>query len=116
MIKGESQNGQDDLMQVIKRATHAGCEKMMITAGNQQEAEEAQSFLDQLLKDDPETHSRIYTTVGVHPTRAQEFLKNPEEYLLNINRLARHPRVVAIGECGLDYDRLEFCPKDIQKE
>jgi TatD DNase family protein len=103
-------------MQVIKRATQAGCEKMIITTGSLEEAQEAQSFLDLLSKEDPQIQSGLYTTVGVHPTRAQEFVKNPDEYLASLQRVARHPKVVAIGECGLDYDRLEFCPKDIQKK
>ena len=40
------------------------------------------------------------------------------EYMKSMEKLiADNPRkVVAIGECGLDYDRLHFCPKDIQKK
>lgn len=63
----------------------------------------------------------MYATVGCHPTRCQEFEAdgtNPETYLNDLKELASNNRdkVVAIGECGLDYDRLQFCPKDIQKK
>lgn len=56
--------------------------------------------------------------MGCHPTRCNEFKNNPDEYMnglrekiqMNLNK------VVAIGEFGLDYDRLQFCDKEIQKE
>lgn len=46
-----------------------------------------------------EAHSDVWATVGLHPTddRKEEF--NINEY----RKMAAHPRVVAIGECGLDY-------------
>jgi TatD DNase family protein len=59
-----------------------------------------------------------YSTAGCHPTRSDEFKQ--ENYLENLSALIEddaktvHPRIVAIGECGLDYDRLEFCSKDQQ--
>ena len=55
---------------------------------------------------------RLYCTVGVHPTRCQEIEDSPdgpEAYwdALKVLLKASAPsgKVVAVGECGLDYDR-----------
>lgn len=54
--------------------------------------------------------------MGCHPTRCNEFVENPETYLNGLRDLITKHRdkVVAIGECGLDYDRLHFSGKEIQ--
>lgn len=58
--------------------------------------------------------------MGCHPTRCTEFEKNGNgtDYLDELKKVIRSgpTKVVAIGECGLDYDRLQFCPKDVQKK
>lgn len=67
----------------------------------------------------------LYSTVGCHPCSAHEFdtfPEGPEAYLAalteviasNIGGKKGKGRVVAIGETGLDYDRLALCPKDVQ--
>ena len=50
-----------------------------------------------------EAHQDIWATIGLHPTddRNEEFDK------AFYTKMATHPRVVGIGECGLDYYRLE---------
>lgn len=81
----------------------------------------------------------LTTTVGVHPTRCLEFDRcegGSRKYLDDLILIAEEgkrkgpslrPRivyrvtfllgkVVAIGEFGLDYDRLEFCPKEVQQK
>lgn len=59
-----------------------------------------------------ETHDNIFGTIGIHPefadTYTEENLKNIEKYLI-------HPKIVAIGEIGLDYHYTEE-NKDKQKE
>ncbi len=57
-----------------------------------------------------EAHDDMWATVGLHPTDTdQEFNKT------EFTKLAQHPKVVAIGECGLDYFRTAET-KDQQKE
>lgn len=55
--------------------------------------------------------------MGCHPTRCREFAENPDNYFSNLCEIieTHRTKIVAIGECGLDYDRLKFCPADIQR-
>lgn len=50
-----------------------------------------------------EKHNSMYATLGLHPTDTYKETFNPEEY----HDLVAHPKVVAIGECGLDYYRIK---------
>jgi len=47
-----------------------------------------------------ETHEQVWATVGIHPTDAAEH--DTLQARAELERLARHPRVVGIGESGLD--------------
>lgn len=59
-----------------------------------------------------ESYDFIYAAVGWHPQDAGEM---KEEDLIWIEELATHPKVVAIGEMGLDY-YWDKAPRDVQKE
>src|SRR5215510_1218694 len=50
-----------------------------------------------------ERYPQLYATVGVHP----DYPDVPEVTVEELERLAAHPRVIAIGETGLDYFRLK---------
>lgn len=50
-----------------------------------------------------EAHENIHASVGVHP----DYEDTPEPSVDELVRLAAHPKIVAIGETGLDYYRLQ---------
>jgi len=50
-----------------------------------------------------EAHANLFASVGVHP----DYPDTPEPTVDDLVRLANHPRIVAIGETGLDYFRLK---------
>ncbi|XP_022913753.2 deoxyribonuclease TATDN1 [Onthophagus taurus] len=111
-IYNGSKKHDPDLNNVLKRSWNAGLEKIIITGGNLEESVKAL----ELTKLD----ERMYATVGCHPTRCTEFedKSTPEVYLNELKNVIEigGEKIVAIGECGLDYDRLQFCSKDIQKK
>src|SRR3990167_8882653 len=49
-----------------------------------------------------EKYPNVYASVGVHP----DYIDTPEPTVEQLVRLAGHPKIVAIGETGLDYFRL----------
>ncbi|CAH0590494.1 unnamed protein product [Chrysodeixis includens] len=103
-----SKKHEPDLDTVLTRSWAAGLDKMIITGGSLTDSKKA----IQMTQSDP----RLFATVGCHPTRCKDFLPDPETYLNGLKDLIKENRekVVAVGECGLDYDRLNFCEKDVQ--
>lgn len=59
-----------------------------------------------------ESHSFIYATAGIHPNDANNMEPHKWEEFLE---LLKYPKVVAIGEIGLDYYR-DYSPHDVQQK
>ena len=90
----------------IERALAAGVERMMAigTGNGPQDLEVAVRLADR--------YPFIYATVGVHPHDASK--ATPETWT-RMCALAAHPKVLAVGEIGLDY-HYDLSPRDVQRE
>jgi len=95
---------EDDLEETIQRALDAGMEKMIVVGFDRPTIEKAMELIGK--------YTFLYASVGWHPVDAIDMT---EKDLLWIEELTKHPKVVALGEMGLDY-HWDKSPKDIQKE
>lgn len=84
-----------DFADVLTRAHEAGITKIISIATDLDSSRRALALA--------EKHEMIYAAVGWHPGNAHEA---PADIRPELRDLARHPKAVAIGECGLDYYRL----------
>jgi TatD DNase family protein len=84
-----------DLDDVLRRATEAGVTRI-ITIGTSIESSRRAVGL-------AEKYPNIFAVIGVHPTNAEQA---GEDVITPLRELAKSPRVVAIGETGLDYHHL----------
>jgi len=136
------QRHEPDLDIVLARAYENGVNRIISMAGTPKECEETLKMIAELdqqehNKSDDE-RVKVFGTVGVHPTRCAEIFAEPcpsssdeeeinwrpkteseqtlilEQMVDLINQGKKSGNVVAVGEFGLDYARLLFCPKDIQ--
>lgn len=98
-----------DLDAVLARAAAAGVTRLLCigTGDGPPELDRAIRLADQY----PQGSPQIWATVGVHPHDAA---KATGETIPHLQALARHPKVVAIGEIGLDY-HYDFSPRDVQR-
>ena len=84
----------DDLEAVLRRARAAQVDTLILTGTDRAHAEQAVALARR--------HPGLYATAGVHPHDASEW--NPE-LSRAMAALHREPEVVAVGECGLDFNR-----------
>src|SRR5689334_10595031 len=84
-----------DLPAMLERAEQAGIRRI-ISIGTDLESSERAIGL-------AERFASVFAVVGWHPTQA---LEAPVDLRPELRRLAAHPKVVAIGETGLDYYRM----------
>jgi TatD DNase family protein len=85
----------DDFDAVLHRAKEAGVERIVTIGTTLKSSRKAIEFA--------ERHREIYAVVGIHPNSVTE---ERGDFLAELQELAGHPKVVAIGETGLDYHRL----------
>jgi TatD DNase family protein len=95
-----------DREQVIARAREAGVQTI-VAIGNGDGPEQVDCGIELA-----ERYDFIYATLGIHPHEAR--LADEAAYQ-NMERLARHPKVIAWGEIGLDYF-YDHSLRDVQKE
>lgn len=83
-----------DRDEVVTRAFAAGLTGMLLTGTNLHESQQALQMARR--------YPRCWSTAGVHPHDSSQWQPATEEAIV---ALAQQPEVVAIGECGLDFNR-----------
>ncbi|ACA37697.1 Putative deoxyribonuclease yabD [Lysinibacillus sphaericus C3-41] len=94
---------EEDLQEVINRALEAKVEKMVVIGFDRKTIERTMELIEQF--------DFIYGVIGWHPVDAIDCTQEDLEW---IEELAAHPKIVGIGETGLDY-YWDKSPKDVQQ-
>jgi TatD DNase family protein len=94
----------EDLNEVIDRARMEGVQYMVVVGFDRPTIIKAMELIEE--------YDFIYASIGWHPVDAIDMRDEDLEW---IEELARHPKVVAIGEMGLDY-YWDKSPKEVQQE
>jgi TatD DNase family protein len=96
----------EDLDAVLARAHDAGVEAIVATGTSVAGSQRAWEIAERRRERSP----RLFATAGIHPHDASHY--GPDAHVA-LRELCARPEVVAVGECGLDFDR-NFSPRDAQ--
>ncbi|KAJ1462419.1 hypothetical protein M885DRAFT_505247 [Pelagophyceae sp. CCMP2097] len=109
----------EDVSRQLDRAAAAGVSRIVLTGCDVAGSEKGLAFCERWLDDAPLAdvplgngiaRAKVYCTAGVHPHDASSFDAGT---LSQLEVIASHALCVAVGECGLDYDRM-FSPREAQ--
>lgn len=84
-----------DLPQVIERAQQVGVERFIVTGTDIEHSEQAIALTEQY-------ESICFSTVGLHPHHASDY---SNDLASELRDMLKSKNVVAVGECGLDFNR-----------
>lgn len=87
-----------DSQEVLERAHKAGVTRIICVGTNEKSSEEAAAFA--------QSHEKVYFSIGVHPHDTKDGWERLEA-------LAKAPKLVAVGEIGLDYF-YTHSPREVQ--
>ncbi|MBC8256352.1 MAG: TatD family hydrolase [Candidatus Marinimicrobia bacterium] len=93
----------DRIDEVIQVAENNGVEKIISIGVDLPSSEECLKLA--------EKYPAVYATCGIHPHEAD---KAPKGYLYELEAFTQHPKVVAVGEMGLDY-HYDFSDRKVQR-
>ena len=94
----------DDIAAVLLRAKEAGVDAIIVPGTDLKSSKDAVQLADQ--------YENIYACVGIHPHDVSKADRND---LSEIEKLCDNPKVVAVGEIGLDY-HYNFSPPELQRK
>ena len=92
----------EDRAEVIARAQAAGVDLMVNICDRVSNFDAVYAIAEE--------HENIWATAGTHPHEARE---NPDLTVADLLAFAQKPKVVGIGECGLDF-HYDYSPRDVQ--
>ncbi|GGA85334.1 LuxR family transcriptional regulator [Brucella endophytica] len=87
---------------IIQRALDAGVRRMVTISTRVRRFDQIRAIAEQ--------YDEVYCSIGTHPNNAHE---EPDVTADELIQLAQHPKVVAIGEAGLDY-HYDYAPPEVQ--
>lgn len=96
---------QNDIEPIIQNALESDVSQMILTGTSVRGSEESLK----MAKNYPNV---LYSTAGIHPHDAKSM---DNQSIGKLRKLLAHKEVVAVGECGLDFDR-DFSPRDQQEK
>lgn len=101
-----------DWKNVLIRSSQANVKTCIVTGCTQSESARVVSLIQEWRKNPSDSDIALYSTVGIHPHNSRDFNSNTYEALKNLV-LKNKDIVKAIGETGLDYNRM-FSTKEQQ--
>jgi TatD DNase family protein len=95
----------NDIDDIIQNAIDADVSQMILTGTSLKNSEQSAQIAKQY-------QGILYSTAGIHPHDAKSF---DNQSIAKLKLLLQQKQVVAVGECGLDFDR-DFSPRPAQEK